>query len=139
MEDCIFCKISKGEIPCAKIWEDEKFLAFLDINPATEGMVLVIPRDHLNSYIFKNKDGDIKDIMVAAKKVAKMLESALDVDRVAVIFEGIEVNHLHIKLLPLKEGESVRILLNSEYPRPKNEDLESLALKIIAGSKLKDM
>ena len=139
MEDCIFCKIFKGEIPCAKIWEDEKFLAFLDINPATEGMTLVIPKYHLDSYIFKNKDGDIKDIMVAAKKVAKMLENALDVDRVAVIFEGIEVNHLHIKLLPLKEGESVKTLLNSGYPRPEDEGLKDLALKIIAGSKLKDM
>jgi len=130
MENCIFCKISKGEIPCAKIWEDNNFLAFLDINPVTEGMTLVIPKEHCDSYIFNNEDGMIKDLMMAAKKVSRLLEDYLGVERVALIFEGIEVNHLHAKLLPLKTGESVKMLLNSNYPKPETENLNKLALEI---------
>ena len=55
MENCVFCKISKGEIPCFKLWESDKYLAILDINPITEGMTLVIPKEHKDSRIFKNE------------------------------------------------------------------------------------
>ena len=130
MENCIFCKISKGEIPCAKIWEDDNFIAFLDINPVTEGMTLVIPKEHCDSYVFNNKDKTVKSLIEATKKVAQLLKNYLGVERVALIFEGIEINHLHAKLLPLKAGESIRKLLNSNYPKPETEDLNKLALKI---------
>jgi len=130
MENCIFCKISKGEIPCIKIWEDEKFLAFLDINPVTEGMTLVIPKDHKSSDIFKNSDEEIANIMHASKKVAKMLEENLEVGRVGVIFEGLEVSHLHTKLIPIKSGENLKIILNSHFPKPTTEELEQLANRV---------
>ena len=66
MKNCIFCKIVSGEVPCVRIWEDKKFLAFLDINPVCEGMALVIPKKHLNSDIFENKDIDITELMKAS-------------------------------------------------------------------------
>lgn len=100
-ENCIFCKIARGEIPCAKIWEDKDFLAFLDINPNTKGMSLVIPKEHYDSYVIDMADKDYSQLFLAAKKVAKLLDSKLKVKRTAMIMEGLGVNHAHIKLYPL--------------------------------------
>ena len=101
MENCIFCKIVNGEIPCAKIWEDEKNLAFLDINPNVNGMTLVIPKKHFDSYTFEMPDKEHHELIDASKKVAKLLEKALKVQRVAMVMEGLGINHAHIKLYPI--------------------------------------
>ena len=101
MEDCIFCKIVKGEIDSAKIWEDEEFLAILDIKPNTKGMTLVLTKKHYDSYAFDMPDDVYQKFMLAAKKVARMLEKGLGVKRIAVVMEGMEINHAHIKLYPL--------------------------------------
>jgi histidine triad (HIT) family protein len=130
MSDCIFCNIANGTIPSEKIWEDKNFLAFLDIHPATEGMVLVIPKRHLNSYIFQNEDVDIHNLMSAAKRVSKLLEEKLTIERVCVVFEGIEVSHLHTKLYPLRMGESLKMVMISNDYAPTQEQLHELALKI---------
>ncbi|MBU0534845.1 HIT domain-containing protein [Patescibacteria group bacterium] len=74
MDNCIFCRIAKGEIPCEKIWEDRDFLAFLDIHPTTEGMTLIIPKQHLSSNVFHNEDRDVHNLISAAKKVSILLE-----------------------------------------------------------------
>ena len=100
-EDCIFCKIVKGEFDSAKIWEDENFMAILDIMPNTKGMTLVLSKKHYDSYAFGMPDKDYSELMIASKKVAKMLERALGVKRVALVMEGLGVNHVHIKLYPL--------------------------------------
>ena len=101
MVECVFCNIAKGIIPCAKVWEDKDFLAFLDIRPATKGMTLVIPKSHHDSYIFNESDTTISELMKASRIVARMLEKAFEVERVAVVAEGAGVSHLHIKLYPL--------------------------------------
>ncbi len=101
MKDCIFCKIVSGDIPCFKIWEDDNYLAFLDINPNTKGMTLVIPKDHHNSDLFTMEDKQYGDLLLASKKVSQLLKKALDVKRVAMVMEGMGVNHTHIKLYPL--------------------------------------
>jgi len=101
MEECIFCKIVKGEIPSEKVWEDEEHLAFLDINPNTEGMTIVIPKKHFDSDATDMPDEEYKKIMMAAKKVAKLLEEKLKVKRVALVMEGLGVDHVHIKLYPI--------------------------------------
>ncbi|MDP2926772.1 MAG: HIT family protein [bacterium] len=100
-ENCIFCKIIEGQIPSAKIWEDGEFLAILDINPNTKGMTLVLSKDHHDSYAFEMPDDAYQKFWLAAKKVAKLLEKALGVQRVAAVMEGMGVNHAHIKLYPL--------------------------------------
>lgn len=130
MDGCIFCKIAKGEIPCAKIFENEDCIAFLDIKPSTEGMSLVIPKKHLDSYVFNNTDEDIVKLMISAKKVSKMLTNFYAIKRVAVLFEGIEVNHLHVKLYPLKNGENMENLLTSSKGNPNIEELNKLAKEI---------
>jgi diadenosine tetraphosphate (Ap4A) HIT family hydrolase len=101
MDDCVFCKIVKGEIPCAKVWEDGQYLAFLDIRPATKGMTLIIPKTHLDSYIYNASKDQIANLFEASRKVVKMLEKTFEIDRIAVVAEGMGVNHVHLKLYPL--------------------------------------
>ena len=101
MENCIFCKIAKGEINSAKIWEDKNFIAILDINPNTNGMALVLPKKHFDSDAFLMPDEDYQELMTAVKKVTGILRKGLDVNRVAMVAEGMGVNHVHIKLYPL--------------------------------------
>jgi len=99
--DCIFCKIIKGEFDSAKIWEDDEFLAILDIRPNTKGMTLVLPKKHFDSYIFDIPDDVYAKFLMAAKKIGKMLNKALKVKKVAMVMEGMGVNHAHIKLYPM--------------------------------------
>lgn len=102
MENCIFCKIARGEMPSHKIWEDEKHLAFLSIFPNTEGFSVVITKKHYGSYVFDLDDQVLSDLMVATKKVAKLLDEKLtDVGRTGLIAEGFGVDHAHTKLFPM--------------------------------------
>lgn len=102
MEDCIFCKIVKGEMPSHKIWEDEKHLAFLSIFPNTQGFSVVIPKQHYPSYVFDLPEDVMNDLMIAAKKVGKLLDEKLeDVGRTGMMFEGFGVDHVHAKLFPM--------------------------------------
>lgn len=111
MQDCIFCKIVRKEIPSEIIYEDKEVIAFLDINPNVEGMTLVIPKKHFESYIFNMQDEEYCKLLKAAKKVAKLLDKALKVKRTAMVMEGLGVNHAHIKLYPIhgleKEFEEI--------------------------------
>ncbi len=101
-ETCIFCKIIDGKMPCHKIWEDEAHLAFLSIFPNTPGFTVVIPKKHHPSYAFQVHDEVLKDLVLAAKKVALILDEKLeDVGRTGMIFEGFGVDHLHAKLFPM--------------------------------------
>ena len=100
-EECIFCKIIEGKIPAEKIWEDREFLAILDINPNMEGMTLVMPKKHFDSYASNMDDKNYCKLMTAAKKVAKLLDKALNTKRTALVMEGLGVNHAHIKLYPI--------------------------------------
>jgi diadenosine tetraphosphate (Ap4A) HIT family hydrolase len=102
MKDCIFCKIVAGEMSAQKIWEDEKHLAFLSIFPNTEGFSVVIPKKHYSSYAFDLPEEVLKDLIIAAKKTGKLIDSKLeDVGRTGLIFEGFGVDHVHAKLFPM--------------------------------------
>lgn len=102
MENCVFCKIAAGEISCYKIWEDEKHMAFLSRNPNTEGFSVVITKEHYPSYAFDLSDQVLADLVLATKKVAKLIDSKLDdVGKTGMIFEGFGVNHIHAKLFPM--------------------------------------
>ncbi|MDP4001178.1 MAG: HIT domain-containing protein [bacterium] len=100
--DCIFCKIVSGELDSAKVWEDEHFLAILDGNPNTKGMTLVLTKEHYDSYAFDMPNKEYQEFMLAAKKVAGILEKGLKVHRVIMVMEGMGINHAHIKLYPLQ-------------------------------------
>lgn len=101
----IFSRIINGEIPCYKIAENDKFFAFMDINPVAKGHTLVVPKWE-NDYIFALEDDEIAEMMVFAKKVAKAIEKAIPCKRIGVAVIGLEVPHAHIHLIPItKEGD----------------------------------
>lgn len=102
METCVFCEIVKGVLPCHKVWEDDKHLAFLTIFPNTPGFTVVVTKEHYPSYAFDLDDKVLSDLVLAAKKVGKLIDSKLeDVGRTGMIFEGFGVNHVHAKLFPM--------------------------------------
>ncbi len=101
----IFSRIINGEIPCYKIAENDRFFAFLDINPLMEGHTLVVPK-HETDYIFNIEDDELGQMMVFAKQVAKKIEKAIPCKRIAAAVIGLEVPHAHIHLVPItKEGD----------------------------------
>lgn len=104
----IFTRIIKGEIPSYKVAEDERYYAFLDINPLQKGHTLVIPKlsEPEEDYIFNLDDETLAGLMVFAKKVARGLKEATGCKRVGVAVLGMEVNHVHVHLVPLNtEGD----------------------------------
>lgn len=101
MVDTVYDKILRGEIKSYKVWEDEKHLAFLTPYPNTPGFTLVIPKINPGNYVFSLKDDEYHELLGAAKTVARILEKALDIKRVALVFEGTGVPHVHAKLIPL--------------------------------------
>ncbi|MEO6694004.1 MAG: HIT domain-containing protein [Ignavibacteria bacterium] len=100
-DDCIFCKVSAGEISSYKIYEDEEFIAILDLYPNTNGMVLVLTREHYDSYTAEMDDEIYSRFFLAAKKISKLIDQKLGVERTALVMEGMGINHAHIKLYPL--------------------------------------
>lgn len=107
-ENCIFCKIIKDEIPNWKIWEDEKHIAFLTPFPNTKGFTVVITKEHYDSYAFDLEDNIFTELCLASKKVGKLLDDKLKTKRTGLIFEGMGINHVHSKLVPMHnipEGE----------------------------------
>lgn len=102
MSDCTFCKIVREKLPCHKIWEDENHLAFLSIYPNTEAFTVVITKEHYSSYAFDLPDEVLSGLVLASKKVGKLLDEKLeDVGRTGLIFEGFGVDHIHAKLFPM--------------------------------------
>lgn len=106
MSDCIFCKIVAGEIPAAKVYEDDKILAFLDINPVTYGHVLVIPKEH-HQMITDVPDDLLCYCFIKSKKLMIKIKEAMAADFVVVSVVGIDVPHFHIHLVPRKHGDGL--------------------------------
>jgi histidine triad (HIT) family protein len=148
-KNCIFCKIVSGYTPCHKIWEDDKHIAFLSTFPNTDGFSVVIPKKHYTSYAFDLPDEVLSDLVIASKKVAKLLDSKLeDVGRTGMIFEGFGVDHVHAKLFPMhgtadmKEWRELKsnmskffekyegYISSHDYKREDDEKLKKLADKI---------
>ena len=124
--NCIFCKIVNGKIPSVKIYEDEKFLAFLDVNPINPGHALLIPKKH-EDYLFDLNNEEYKKFMLTAKKIAKILKEKLKPKRVGLAVEGFFVPHVHIHLVPLNKGNE----LNPERAKSMSvEKLKEIAQKI---------
>ena len=123
----IFSRIVAGDIPCHKIAEDDRFLAFLDIMPLAEGHTLVIPKMEVDRY-FDLPDDILRDINVFARDVALQLERAIPCERVGVAVIGLEVPHAHVHLIPLNGVADIN------FERPKldvsQDDLAVTAAKI---------
>ncbi len=127
MEDSVFTKIIKGEIPCYKIGETEHCFAFLDIRPLTKGHTLVIPKTQID-YLFDLPDELLARLMSFAKRVAKAIESIVDCKRVGLLVVGTEVPHAHIHLIPFQKESQLNIKNNPVAMS--QAELENLALQI---------
>lgn len=133
----IFTKIINGEIPSYKVAEDDRFYAFLDINPLKPGHVLVIPKlaEPEADYIFDLEDDVLAGLMVFAKQVAKGMQQAIECKRIGVAVLGMEVNHVHVHLIPL-EKETDMLFSNPKLKLSAEEMAEianSIAVAIEGG------
>lgn len=107
MDDCIFCKIVRGEMPAHKVWEDDEHIAFLTIFPNTPGFTVVATKAHQPSYIAAVPEDVAQKIFAAARTVAHKIDTAFeDVGRTGFILEGFGVDHLHAKLFPMHDTAS---------------------------------
>ncbi|MDR2401975.1 MAG: HIT family protein [Cytophagales bacterium] len=125
----IFTKIINREIPAYIVWEDENFLAFLDINPLKEGHTLVISKKEID-YIFDLEDEYLKKMTIFSKRVARGIEKVVECKRVGVAVVGLEVPHCHIHLIPISKIEDMNFA-NGTVKLTKEKFLE-IARKINA-------
>lgn len=102
----IFSRIVNGEIPCYRVAEDDKHLAFLDINPISEGHTLVIPKCEID-YIFDLDSQQLSELTLFAQRVAKAIDKSINCKRVGVAVLGMEVPHCHIHLVPLNSEKDI--------------------------------
>ena len=123
----IFSRIIAGEIPCYKIAEDDRYFAFLDINPLSKGHTLVIPKLE-EDYIFKLDDEQLSGIILFAKKVALAIEKSVPCVRIGVAVIGLEVPHAHIHLIPISKESD----MNFKNPKLKlsSEEMNEIATAI---------
>ena len=124
----LFSKIAAGEIPSFKCAEDDRFYAFLDINPVKQGHTLVVPRKEID-YIFDMDDADLAAFEVFAKKVARAIKAAYPCKKVAEVVLGLEVNHAHIHLIPIDREADVDL---HHHIKLSDEEMKATADKIFA-------
>lgn len=150
MTDTIFDKIIRGEIESRIVWEDENHVAFLTPFPNTPGTTVVIPKKNIGDNVFSLSEKEYADLLIATKKVANILEKTLQVDRVALVFEGTGVAYVHAKLYPLHGPladqtdvwtdatefvEEYRGWITTlEGPKMSDEQLDAIQAKIISAS-----
>lgn len=125
----IFSKIAAGEIPSYKVAENDKFYAFLDINPLVKGHTLVIPKQEVD-YIFDLSDEDLAEMQVFAKKVAAAIKSAFPCIKVGQAVIGLEVPHAHIHLIPIQKESDM--LFSNPKLKLTAEEFKEIAEKIQA-------
>jgi len=125
----IFSKIAAGEIPSYKVAENDKFYAFLDINPLAKGHTLVIPRRETD-YIFDLSDEDLAEMTVFAKHVAVAIKKAFPCLKVGMAVLGLEVPHAHIHLVPMQSEKDM--LFSNPKLKLTEEEFRDIAAKIAA-------
>ena len=125
----IFSKIIAGEIPCYKVQENERFLAFLDIQPLRRGHVLVIPKVEIDN-IFDIEDELLGEMMIFSKSVAKRIQQNFECKKVGVTVIGLEVPHAHIHLIPISSPNDLNF--TQHKPQASPDSLKKVQEKIIA-------
>ncbi|MGH7157838.1 MAG: HIT family protein [Candidatus Saccharimonadales bacterium] len=141
-QQTLFDKIVGGEIPSCKVWEDDKYLAFLTPWPNTPGFTVVVPKQNPGDNYLDVSDDAYTGLLLAAKKVAAVLRKAFGVQRIGLVIEGQAVPHLHVKLIPMHgEGgkhkhapqftrEYQGYLTTTEGPKMSDEELQKIQKKI---------
>ncbi len=129
MEDCIFCKIVKKEVPCCKIYEDEKTIAFLDVNPVVIGHTLVVPKKHFTN-VLDCEEEYLSAVMNTVKKISNHYLQKLNCQGINVLNASGKaaqqsVFHLHFHILPRYDNDNIDVFPKTKYIK---EDLEKLSL-----------
>lgn len=128
-EPSIFTRIINGEIPCHKIYEDDKVIAFLTINPVVAGHTLVVPKKQVDQ-LWDLETDDYDSLWEAAQKIAVHLRTVMNVDRVGVVVKGFEVPHAHIHLIPVNFHSGVSFDPDPPPPTADNDKLATVAERI---------
>jgi len=138
--DCIFCKIVRGEIPCSKVYEDERILAFLDINPVSKGHALVMPKRHYETVLDMPEEEGVA-LAKASVKVGRAVKKATGADGINLLHNigraaGQIIFHAHVHLIPRRSGDELRMKWDrSEYAS--KEEQEEFRKKIEEAAKAK--
>ena len=126
-EESVFSKIIRGDIPSHKVYEDEQTYAFLDINPLSDGHVLVVPKKQVDK-IYDLDDDTYQALFATVKKVAKRINEVLGV-RAGLVVEGLEVPHAHVHVVPMYDGDVLK--LHHGYPvHADTADFQAMANKL---------
>lgn len=134
MADCVFCKIVAGEIPAEIIAQDSEFLAFLSITPVYPGFTLVVTKEHFGSYAYATlPEEKLTRLHLFAKKVALAIDKALGSERCVQVMEGLDVDHVHLKLFPKYPGVT-HAIMERQIPMENFEELKRVAQKIREGA-----
>ena len=128
----IFTRIVNGEVPCYKVAEDDKYFAFLDINPMTKGHTLVIPKRE-EDYIFDLQAEELSGLFLFAQKIAVAIKDAVPCTRVGVAVLGLEVPHAHVHLVPIVTEKD----MNFSNPKLKLSPEEMISIAESIASKIK--
>jgi len=128
MENCIFCKIVKGEIPAYKVYENDKVIVILDINPANKGHLLIIPKNHAEN-IFDISEEDFLEVMKVARKLAKVF---VNYDGLNLLQNNKEqagqvVKHFHLHLIPREKGDEKRIIFHWNPLKLSQQEFQEIA------------
>ncbi len=134
MENCIFCKIAKREIPAKIVYEDDFTIAFLDISPCAEGHTVVIPKQHFEKFTDMEEE-DAGNLFASVQKVAKAVEKALNIQASNIGLNngkaaGQEVPHVHVHIIPRYEGDNGGAIQSIVQTNPKTDNLDELKEKI---------
>ena len=127
MQDCVFCQIVQGKLPTHKIWEDERFLAILDINPNTPGHTLLLPKIH-EPYVFDLEPELYSSLFELAKKLSKPMLEMTQAKRIGLVIQGFTVPHVHVHLVPMND---VHDLDDSKATPASEAELSSMKLKMV--------
>jgi histidine triad (HIT) family protein len=133
MTDCVFCKIVKREIPCSKVYEDKKVLAFLDITPVNKGHVLVIPKAH-HENILDIPEGLLREVIAVVKKVAPAVKKGVEADGISIgQSNGKAANqlvpHIHFHIMPRFDDDGLRSWPHKNYEKG---EMDEYARKIVS-------
>lgn len=127
MDNCIFCKIIRGEIPCRKIWEDDNYFAFMDIKPLNPGHTLLIPKKH---YRFVYEVPKVAKYWQKANDIALHLKQKLNAEYISFITAGMEVHHAHIHIVPRFKDDHLSDFFEPLRINLSNEELNEIHSKI---------
>lgn len=138
METCIFCKISKGEIPSHKIYEDENIFAFLDAHPINPGHILVVTKKHEPNFYDLDID-TYQKLMEVVKSLSVLVNTKIKPKKVGLIVAGWDVSHTHVHIVPMQDYHDItsKSMLEGQRENPTDEELENTAKLILGGSTCK--